>query len=121
MLIQVERYSRDSILGPIVFPPMVTYLLMTYGVNGTVLILGGISIHTVMAALMLQPIKWHMKRSIVPSEEEVLMQADDSDDKSDEVFVKPGFYIGIRQTNGCKSRFLVLLKKLKNTYRYRLT
>lgn len=81
---------------------MVTYLLMTYGVNGTVLILGGISVHTVMASLMLQPIKWHMKRSIVRSEEETLMQGDDSDDKSDDVFVKPGFYIGIRQTHACK-------------------
>lgn len=75
---------------------------MTYGVNGTVLILGGISMHTVMAALMLQPIKWHMKRFIVESEEQVLMQADDSDEKSDDIFVKPGFYIGKQETNACK-------------------
>lgn len=88
--------------GPIVYPPMVTYLLMTYGVNGTVLILGGISIHTVMAALMLQPIKWHMKCVIVHSEEQVLMQADDSDEHSDDVFVKPGFYIGLQRTNACE-------------------
>ncbi|XP_037028588.1 monocarboxylate transporter 13-like [Bradysia coprophila] len=87
-------------IGPILFPPMVTYLLMTYGVNGTVLILGGISIHTVMAALMLQPIKWHMKLILVQPEEEVLIkECSDSDEKSDDVFVKPGFYIGIKESN----------------------
>lgn len=93
--------KKNFVKGPIVFPPLITYLLLTYGVNGTILILGGISVHTVMAALMLQPIKWHMKRSILKSEEEVLMHADDSDEKSDEVFVKPGFYIGIREGNLC--------------------
>lgn len=72
---------------------------MYYGVNGAILILGGISLHTIMAALMLQPIKWHMKRTFVECEEEVLMQASEDDEKSDEVFVKPGFYIGARETN----------------------
>lgn len=82
---------------------MVTYLLMTYGVNGTVLIIGGISMHTVMAALLLQPIKWHMKLSLVQPEEEVLMkECSDSDDKSDDVFVRPGFYIGMQESNTCK-------------------
>lgn len=100
---------------------MVTYLLMTYGVNGTVLILGGISIHTVMASLMLQPIKWHMKRSIVRSEEETLMQGDDSDEKSDEVFVKPGFYIGIRQQHACKSYERRSIKSINGTVLFSAT
>lgn len=76
---------------------------MTYGVNGTILILGGISIHTVMAALMLQPIKWHTKLLLVQPEEEVLMKdCSDSDENSDDVFVKPGFYIGIQESNARK-------------------
>ncbi|KAJ6640366.1 hypothetical protein Bhyg_13116 [Pseudolycoriella hygida] len=84
-------------IGPIIFPPVITYLLMTFGVNGTVLILGGISLHTVVAAMLLQPIKWHMRHLIVRSEEKILMHGEDSDDNSDDVFVKPGFYIGIHQ------------------------
>lgn len=75
---------------------------MTYGVNGTVLILGGISIHTIMAALLLQPVQWHLKRTIIIAEEEELMQSDNNDEKLDEDYPKPGFYIGIRHINGCK-------------------
>lgn len=88
---------------------MVTYLLLTYGVNGTVLILGGISIHTVMAAMMLQPIKWHMKAFLIQPEEEVLMkECSDSDGNSDDVFVKPGFYIGIQESNTNPSKFFFI-------------
>ncbi len=87
---------------------------MTYGVNGTVLILGGICTHTIMAALMLQPIKWHMKPKFVQSEEEVLMKADDSDEKSDDVFVKPGFYIGIRATNACELSVIFFWSEIRS-------
>lgn len=47
-------------LGPIIYPPMVSVLLSYYGVTGCVLILGGLCTHIIMAALLLQPIKWHM-------------------------------------------------------------
>lgn len=93
---------ENYVTGPIIFPALVTYLLMNYGVNGTVLILGGISTHTIMAALLLQPIQWHMKRTIVESEEVELMQSDSNDEKVDEDSARPGFYIGIRHINGCK-------------------
>lgn len=47
-------------LGPIMYPPMVSLLLSYYGVSGCVLILGGLCTHIILAALLLQPIKWHM-------------------------------------------------------------
>lgn len=48
-------------LGPILYPPMISALLIFYGVQGCVLILGAICMHIIMAALLLQPVKWHMK------------------------------------------------------------
>lgn len=48
-------------LGPILYPPMISALLIFYGIQGTVLILGAICMHIIMAALLLQPVKWHMK------------------------------------------------------------
>lgn len=48
-------------LGPILYPPMISGLLIFYGVQGCVLILGAICTHIIMAALLLQPVKWHMK------------------------------------------------------------
>lgn len=46
-------------LGPILYPPLITALLSIYGVNGCVLIFAGLSLHIVVAALLLQPIKYH--------------------------------------------------------------
>lgn len=48
-------------LGPILMPQLVTVLMYQYGVQGTMIILAGISAHTMISALLLQPIKWHMK------------------------------------------------------------
>lgn len=48
-------------LGPILYPPMISALLIFYGIQGCVLILGAICMHIIMAALLLQPVKWHMK------------------------------------------------------------
>ncbi|XP_059617769.1 uncharacterized protein LOC132262506 [Phlebotomus argentipes] len=47
-------------LGPILFPQLVSLLLANYGVQGTVLIIGAVSLHIVLAGLLLQPIEWHM-------------------------------------------------------------
>lgn len=46
-------------LGPILYPPLITALLSYYGVNGCELILAGLSLHILVAALLLQPIKYH--------------------------------------------------------------
>lgn len=48
--------------GPIIYPPMITYLLSVYGVMGCVLLLGGLSFNIVAVAILLQPIKYHYIR-----------------------------------------------------------
>ncbi|KAG5332235.1 MOT9 protein, partial [Acromyrmex heyeri] len=47
-------------LGPIIMPQILSFLLSFYGVQGTVLILGAYSFHSMIGAILLQPVKWHM-------------------------------------------------------------
>lgn len=46
--------------GPIIMPQLVSYLLNKYTVQGCVLILSALALHIIAAALLLQPIKWHL-------------------------------------------------------------
>lgn len=48
-------------LGPILMPQVASFLLIFYGTQETILILGAYSFHATAAALLLQPVKWHMK------------------------------------------------------------
>jgi hypothetical protein len=48
-------------LGPVFMPLVISKLMDTYGIMGTALILGGLSLHSLVGALLLQPVKWHMK------------------------------------------------------------
>jgi MFS family permease len=56
-------------LGPVFMPLVISKLMDVYGIMGTALILGGLSMHSLVAALLLQPIKWHMKPKEVTEEE----------------------------------------------------
>ncbi|KAK4887733.1 hypothetical protein RN001_004004 [Aquatica leii] len=47
-------------LGSIVMPQVISFLLFEYGVRGTVLLIGGLTLNTFASALLLHPIKWHM-------------------------------------------------------------
>lgn len=47
-------------IGPIVYPPLINYLLHVYDVRGCMLIIGAIALHMLVAALLLQPLKWHL-------------------------------------------------------------
>ncbi|KYN13877.1 Monocarboxylate transporter 1 [Trachymyrmex cornetzi] len=47
-------------VGPIIMPQIASILLSFYGVQGTVLILGAYSFHSMIGAMLLQPVKWHM-------------------------------------------------------------
>lgn len=47
-------------IGPILYPPLIQYLLINYDVNGCMLIIGAIALHMLIAAVLLQPIKWHL-------------------------------------------------------------
>lgn len=46
-------------LGPILYPPLITALLSYFDVQDCALILACLSLHIIVAALMLQPIKYH--------------------------------------------------------------
>lgn len=47
-------------IGPIVYPPIIHYLLQVYNVNGCALIIGALALNLLVAAALLQPIKKHM-------------------------------------------------------------
>lgn len=49
-------------IGPIVYPPLINYLLHVYDVSGCMLIIGAIALHMLVAAVLLQPLKWHLIR-----------------------------------------------------------
>lgn len=55
--------------GPILMPQLTIFLMSVYGIQGTMLILGAITSHTLAAALLLQPVKWHMKVAMVETQE----------------------------------------------------
>ncbi|XP_014300341.1 uncharacterized protein LOC103570490 [Microplitis demolitor] len=50
--------------GPILMPQLITFLLYIYSPQGTIIILGAVTMHALMAALLLQPVKWHAKHAV---------------------------------------------------------
>lgn len=53
-----------SSLGAVTFPHLVTFLLEEYSMRGALLILGGISLHVLVAGALLQPIRYHLIRVV---------------------------------------------------------
>lgn len=51
-------------IGPIVTPYLITMLLPHYGVQGTVLLASGLSMHALVSALILQPAQRHAKQNV---------------------------------------------------------
>lgn len=51
-------------LGPIVLPHVVTSLVAVYGVQGCVFIFAALSLHTFMAALIFQPVRYHAPKPL---------------------------------------------------------
>uniref|UniRef100_A0A1B6CTW4 Major facilitator superfamily (MFS) profile domain-containing protein n=1 Tax=Clastoptera arizonana TaxID=38151 RepID=A0A1B6CTW4_9HEMI len=49
-------------LGPVVMPIVISMLIATYGVRGTSMLLAALSLHGVVGAMLLQPIKRHYKK-----------------------------------------------------------
>ena len=49
-------------LGFIAVPHLVQAMLENYGFRGTMLLLGGIALNSVVGALLYQPVEWHMVR-----------------------------------------------------------
>jgi len=49
-------------LGFMVVPYLVEAMLRNYGFRGTMLLLGGISLNSIVGALLYQPVEWHTFR-----------------------------------------------------------
>ncbi|XP_066583840.1 monocarboxylate transporter 13-like [Prorops nasuta] len=58
-------------ISTILMPQMITILMPLFGVQGTVLIYGGLTFNAIACALLLQPVSWHMPRRKKRMEEEV--------------------------------------------------
>uniref|UniRef100_A0A6M2E475 Putative monocarboxylate transporter n=1 Tax=Xenopsylla cheopis TaxID=163159 RepID=A0A6M2E475_XENCH len=57
-----------SAIGSIVLPPVLRYLLQTYGYRGAVLIMGAVTLNVWVAAIFYQPVEKHMKRVLEDSD-----------------------------------------------------
>lgn len=72
-----------SAFGSIILPPILRYLLEEYGYRGAILIMGGITLNTWVAALFYEPVENHMKR--VPKDSlSATSQIDENNDVIDE-------------------------------------
>lgn len=67
-------------LGFIAAPPLIQYLLESYGFRGTMLILGGVALNSVLGAMMYQPVHRHLVRTPV-----IHLAKDDTTDGLEEV------------------------------------
>jgi hypothetical protein len=48
-------------LGMMAMPQAVHLLLEAYNFHGSVLILGGFALHSLVGSMLLQPVKWHLR------------------------------------------------------------
>ncbi|XP_063920633.1 monocarboxylate transporter 7-like [Zophobas morio] len=54
-------------------PFLVRYSMVNFGFRGTVALLSALSLNSVLAAVSLQPVEWHMKKQQIPIEKEELV------------------------------------------------
>lgn len=59
-----------SAFGSIILPPILRYLLETFGYRGAVLIMGAITLNTWVAAIFYEPVENHLKRVEIKSTED---------------------------------------------------
>ncbi|XP_058128143.1 uncharacterized protein LOC131291455 [Anopheles ziemanni] len=80
-------------LGMLIMPQLVRMLLELYDFRGAVLVLSGLAMHATVGAMLLQPIKWHLKEEEVdielvetaPPMGIILEQEDDDNDSLPEI------------------------------------
>ncbi|KAK9752905.1 Major Facilitator Superfamily [Popillia japonica] len=81
-------------LGPVLVPQLISFLLDTYGIKYSMVIMAAISSHTFVSAVLLQPVEWHMKEEIVDdeaakAEKDKLLEIEETDeDESSAIFNK---------------------------------
>ncbi|KAJ8736106.1 hypothetical protein PYW08_006762 [Mythimna loreyi] len=54
-----------------VAPIFVKWSIEKYGSRGTLLLIGGLSLHNFVAALLMQPVRWHMRKVEIPESTEL--------------------------------------------------
>ena len=47
-------------LGPVFMPLLISLAMREYGARATALLLGALSLHSAVGALLLHPVRWHM-------------------------------------------------------------
>lgn len=79
--------------GQMILPQIVRFLLAEFGFQGTVLIVGGLSLHGVVGAILFQPVDRHLKR-VDCNENDPLLRPPSSDASSYEMpdYVNDGFW-----------------------------
>jgi predicted MFS family arabinose efflux permease len=70
-----------SAIGSIILPPVLRYLLETFGYRGAILIMGGVTLNTLVAAIFYEPVEKHMKRIPKPREMQEVERVCFDDDK----------------------------------------
>ncbi|KAJ8735791.1 hypothetical protein PYW07_007411 [Mythimna separata] len=58
-------------INAMVAPIFVKWSLEQYGSKGTLLLIGGLSLHNFVAVLLMQPVQWHMRKVEVPESTEL--------------------------------------------------
>lgn len=67
----VGFYMAGTSLGMMCMPQIVHLLLIRYDFRGTVLILGAITLHSLVGSCLLQPVKYHLKPAPCEKEQEL--------------------------------------------------
>lgn len=75
-------------IGPVVMPQLISLLMYIYGVQGAMLVLAGISAHSFISAMLLQPVKWHMVPKVVDVEEANEENKDDKKSEHEDALIK---------------------------------
>lgn len=81
----VSFSMAGSGLGKMLMPQIVGFLLSLYDFRGVILIIGALSLHGVVGALLLQPLAWHTKKILIEDETVPLLNVDAN--KTDETEV----------------------------------
>lgn len=72
-------------LGPILMPQLINFLLKFYTTEQTIFIIGGMSLNALSAAMLLQPVKWHMREKVIDEEDPLQeTEEDHADEEKDQ-------------------------------------
>lgn len=77
--------------GQMILPQVVRYLLAEFGFQGTVLIIGSLSLHGVIGATLFHPVEWHMKKVEVDNSETALLLRHPSSSSSGSSYIEPDY------------------------------